>query len=200
MSGDPQAVAAKRLHELADILAEFQLERHDESSLAANVEDDDVQRARLKHADELLHLAGRMRQSASTGHARRDYDETTASRQRRVAAHLQNLADQVRTGAVELTEREPRRPQRPVAKPTMTTTYRQAYPRRSRRHDAAAAGASGSREKRSDATADTYASRSKRISSTDLYSRALQRATTPAHEQVFPLPSLKIAARLGVVT
>jgi hypothetical protein len=49
-----------------------------------------------------------------------------------------------------------------------------------------------------DPAADTYSSLSKRVHAAELVVRARERAMTPAHEMVYPLPSVAIAARLGV--
>ena len=44
----------------------------------------------------------------------------------------------------------------------------------------------------------TISSLNRRVDPADLVARARVRALTPAHEQVFPLPSLEIAAKLGL--
>jgi len=51
----------------------------------------------------------------------------------------------------------------------------------------------------SDLTADTFSSMTKRITANELLLRARKRSMTPAHEEVYPLPSVAIAARLGII-
>jgi hypothetical protein len=201
MVDERRVEAARRLRELADVLARFQ------DQLV--VRDDDVEEEQEEEEHPPRRQGKRTRQPAPEQQVLRggsSSNNTTSLSDPRRAGQLRetlNRLRQDRQKPVHYSTNPQDDDDVPAANKKRSTASSLRASRGSAltsttSHDAHKSFARRRHRRSSDPTAATYASLKKRVSPQELILRARSRAITPAHEQIYPLPSVAVAARLGV--